>query len=58
VIPVVSAEPDTWPRWALGQQRVLLPGKLLSLAGVEAPRLVDKPGQAFVVELRQPGTAA
>lgn len=53
VIPVVSAVPDTWPRWATGQRSIVVSGRLLSVAGVEAPRLVDKPGQSFVVELRQ-----
>lgn len=55
VLPVVSAPRETWPRWAGGSPDgpLVLPGGLLSAVGVAAPRLVDKPGQAFVVELRQ-----
>jgi alpha-galactosidase len=53
VIAVVSAVRGTWPRWASEGRPAVFAGRLLSRAGVEAPRLVDKPGQAFVVELRQ-----
>lgn len=55
VLPVVSAARETWPGWADGAdgRPVVLSGKLLATIGVQAPRLVDKAGQAFVVELRR-----
>ncbi|MGH3415127.1 MAG: alpha-galactosidase [Actinocrinis sp.] len=55
VLPAVSARPRTWPAWASGadDSGLILSGRLLSVSGVAAPALVDKPGQAFVVELRE-----
>ena len=53
VLPEVSDRADTWPRWASGDSPLVLPGRILSEVGVAAPRLVDRPGQAFVVELRR-----
>ncbi|WP_246507331.1 alpha-galactosidase [Actinocrinis puniceicyclus] len=55
VLPVVSAAPQTWPQWAAGGQPAVLPGRVLTTIGVEAPRLVDKPGQSFVIELLRQG---
>jgi alpha-galactosidase len=55
VIPVVSAARETWPAWASAERPIVVSGRLLSVTGLAAPRLVDKPGQSFVVELRQVG---
>jgi alpha-galactosidase len=53
VLPEVSDRTDTWPQWASGDSPLVLQGRILSEIGVAAPRLVDRPGQAFVVELRR-----
>jgi alpha-galactosidase len=53
VLPVVSAAPATWPDWVDAEQPVAFSGRVLTVLGLEAPRLVDKPGQSFVVEMRR-----
>ena len=53
VLPEVSATPDTWPGWAGEDEVLVLPGRILNEVGVAAPRLVNRPGQAFVVELQR-----
>ncbi|HEV2637650.1 MAG TPA: alpha-galactosidase [Actinocrinis sp.] len=50
VIPQLSAAADTWPTWA-NHEPLSLPGSLLSQVGVAPPHLMDRPEQAFVVEL-------
>ncbi|GAA0673266.1 alpha-galactosidase [Kitasatospora atroaurantiaca] len=54
VLPELSAPEASWPLWAR-REPVPLPGRFLSEAGVAAPDLVDRPGQALVVELRAAG---
>jgi len=53
VEPAVSTGRDSWPRWATGGEPLVLPGRVLAGAGVAAPQLANRPGQAFVVELRR-----
>lgn len=61
VLPEVSIESDGWPQWAVaeavagevGKEALVLRGRVLGEVGVAAPKLVNRPGQAFVVELRR-----
>jgi alpha-galactosidase len=55
VLPEVSAERDVWPLWAQEGENLALRGRVLSEVGVAAPQLVNRPGQAVVVELRLRG---
>ncbi|HEV2347774.1 MAG TPA: alpha-galactosidase [Actinocrinis sp.] len=53
VLPEVSAARELWPAWARSGEALVLPGRVLESVGVAAPRLVNRPGQAVVVELRR-----
>lgn len=53
VLPEVSVARESWPRWARGEEALVVPGRVLGAVGVAAPQLVNRPGQAFVVELRR-----
>ena len=50
VVPELSAAAESWPTWA-SRDCIVLPGSFLSEIGVTPPLLVDRPGQALVIEL-------
>ena len=52
VLPGVSTERGSWPRWAAAGGGLTLPGRVLAEVGVAGPNLVTRPGQSFTVELR------
>jgi alpha-galactosidase len=51
VLPGVSADREAWPQWAK-RGGLVIGGRLLAQVGVAGPNLVNKPGQAFTLELR------